>query len=345
MGRFLCRILCGGVVIAIASLPAFADVSIRVSLSAGGEVYTETVPDSVGYVVFTNIPVNVSRNPVVQVRVQGTRSRWWVHAGSHEGELKELGGSATAGIVTLNLYGKMGWRGAQHMDVLVRLKDDISVVQFDLSRVAEKDVVFEDDKRAMASRFGENPDSLQCYVEQGRRHKGVKADGLPEDRVIQSSDEELGTYRLMPYDTLNAIELAANQAAIAESHMIDVPNHKYSKLGMLTASQGGDTSFTLILHYEDGTATTNWFESDDWHHKSRSSNIPVLEKMDWAISTDGAVEDSNHFQIYEFIFTDVDRSRNLDMITIGNTPHRWPDGEVRFAAVFAVNGRAEDLAQ
>ena len=65
--------------------------------------------------------------------------------------------------------------------------------------------------------------------------------------------------------------------------------------------------------------------------------------MDWAISTDGAVEDVKHIQIYEFILSAVDPNRVLDRIAIGNDPHRWPDSEDRYGAVFAVNGVSDVL--
>jgi hypothetical protein len=137
------------------------------------------------------------------------------------------------------------------------------------------------------------------------------------------------------------IELPSSANAPAESHVIETPRFAYSKIGILAASQGGDASFALILRYADGSATTNWFEADDWYRKSRATNMAVLEGMDRAVASDGSVEDSNHFNVYEFICTSVDRGRVLESVTVGNDPHRWPDSEGRFTAVFAINGRAD----
>ena len=315
---------------------------IPVRLGAGGRVYSAIAPASVGYVVFTNLAVDVDRYPIVQIEVSSAKMHWRAHLGLHGEPMTNVFSSGGSGLA-LNLFGSVGWRGTKAIDILVQLKDDVGVVRFDLGSEADKDVVCEAGKTCTASPFGQNPASPQCFVETGRKHKGIDANGLPVDRLAPSSDKELGAYLLLPYTGMNVIELPTSANAPAESHVILVPKFSYSKIGILAASQGGDASFTLILRYTDGTVSTNWFESDDWYRRSRGTNIPVLEGMDRALASDGSIEDSNHFNLYEFICTSVDRGRILESITIGNDPHRWPDSESRYTAVFAVNGRADIL--
>lgn len=313
----------------------------RVQLTVGGKTMARDVQPTDGYILFENLAVDVARTPLIQVDVSNHEGPWWVLVAPAGGSFSNVHGSAGAGRALIHLFGTMGWKGAVTMDVMVKLRENISATQFDLSGEADKDLVFENAKDASASRFGEREVSLQCFVEDGRRGKNGAANGLPSGRRVASADKELGEYYLLPYGGLNAIELATHAAAPLETHVIDVPNHPYTKIGILGASQGGDASFTIVLQYEDGTSSTNWFELDDWYQRSRQSNVPAIQSMDWAISTDGAVENVDHFNLYEFVLAGVDRSKNLDLIVLANDPHRWPDYEMRWGAVFAVNGVAD----
>ena len=60
--------------------------------------------------------------------------------------------------------------------------------------------------------------------------------------------------------------------------------------------------------------------------------------MDRVNVNSGAVEDSNHFNLYEFVFHNVDSNRVLDTVTIGNDPNRWPNNTDRWGGLFAMNG-------
>ena len=73
--------------------------------------------------------------------------------------------------------------------------------------------------------------------------------------------------------------------------MIDVPHQRYSKIGLLVAAQGSNTSFTIKINYLDGTTVTDWFEADDWRQLARTGHqSEVLTNMDLA-ATDGTVTD------------------------------------------------------
>lgn len=311
---------------------------IDIVINIGGKVHKAqaSLPD--GYILFSELPVNVSRNPVVQIQVNGACKMWKAHLGLHGGEMKEVYQASRPGVKVLNLYGLMKWQGDKTVDLLLQFKEDINVVAFDLSDCAEKDVVLEDAREARAVAFGCDAGSPYCFVETGLKQKDRTAYGLPRNRMVPSSDVELGAYMLLPYDGPNIIELQTSAFEPGETHVIDVPNGRYSKIGILTASVHGDTSFTLTLIYEDGTAVAQWFESDDWYRKSRASNIPLLEAMDWANVVERKLEDVDHFQLYEVILTDIDTDQKLDKVAVGNDPHRWPDSEERSCGVFAVNG-------
>ena len=312
---------------------------IHVKVGIGGKMYERTLASVSSFTLFSELPVDVTRNPVVQLLVEGDCDMWRAHLCLHGEAMKEVYQSPRPCATTLNLYGLMGWRGPSSVDVMLQFKDDINVVQFDLSAIAEKDVVLEKSKEARADGFGGNPASPQCFVETGRKQKGYEAIGLPENRLIPSTDPELGEYFLLPYDGPNVVELASSANALGETCYIDVPNQCYSKLGIVTASSGGDTSFTITLIYDDGSQADYWFESDDWYRKSRSTNLKLLEGMDWGKSSDGSIEKVAHFQLYEFILADIDEERKLDKIAIGNNPYRWPDSEERSGGIFAINGR------
>ena len=315
----------------------------EVRVSFGKYLRSEPQDMSLGFCLFTNLEVNVSQQPVMQVEVVGTRESWSVYAGIHGEALTNVFTSAGSSRGMINLLLSQGWKGEQRLDVLVQVRESLGAIRFDLSGEADKDLVFEDGKNAGATAFGEGSNSLQCLVEEGRRFKTRTAKGLPSSRLVKSTDLELGNYQLLSYTTLNAIELPAFEKGEGETHILDVPDMRYAKIGMLTASQNGDSSFTIKLFYQDGTVSTNWFEADDWCRKSRVSNKEVLKGMDWAMAADGAVEKVGCVQLYEFILPEVDADRILDRIAVGNDPHRWPDGEARCGAVFAINGFANLL--
>jgi hypothetical protein len=166
------------------------DMPVR--LGAGGRTYVAVAPASVGYVLFTNVTVDVDRYPVAQIEVPAAKSRWRVHIGLHGESMTNVHSSGGSTLAALNLFGTMGWRGEKAIDVLVQLKDDIGVVRFNLAPEADKDVVFDAGKSPAAQAFGENAASPQCFVETGRKSKGIEANGLPPGRLLASSDKELG---------------------------------------------------------------------------------------------------------------------------------------------------------
>jgi hypothetical protein len=211
------------------------------------------------------------------------------------------------------------------------------VVSFDLAPAAEKDVVSERGVGATAERAGENAEANQAFVEQGN----MQADGLPGNRSIESP-AGIGRYKLLPYDGSNAIELSSHADAAAESHAIDVPDATYSRIGLLVASVDGDSSFTIKLMYADGTESIGWFEADDWYQPqlNRGNCMPAAANMDRVNTATGELEDANHFQLYEFVFTGVDATKVLDRLVLGNDPNRFDSARASWGLVFAINGEA-----
>lgn len=217
-------------------------------------------------------------------------------------------------------------------------------VRADLGSAADKDVIFES-AAVPSAIFGGHPEARQMFVVDGYDDGKVTADGLPPDRVIESANPNLGSYILLPYAGMNAIELASDREAPAESHVVDLPNKKYELLGMLVASVNGDTSFTILFDYEDGTVVTNWWEADDWADAGkdlRPGQRAAVSDMD-RISVSGQVENSDHFSIFEIILQ-PDATKVLDAVVIGNDPNRSPDFESRWGAVFAINACARKAA-
>jgi len=214
---------------------------------------------------------------------------------------------------------------------------------FDLSAEAEKDIVCNAGDGSNQP-FGDVPGDTQCFAESGFNG----ATGLPSNRMLPSNDPELGIYHLLPYSGPNVLEFATQSPL--ESHMVSVPiAGRTTKLGILAAAVQGDASFTITCHYSDGSSSTHWWETDDWYdYGARGNVIKVAQNLDRANAFDGAIEDSNHFNLYEFIFDasrGLDTNKTLTAITIGNDPNRWPTNFARYGAVFAVNGygKAADL--
>jgi hypothetical protein len=211
-------------------------------------------------------------------------------------------------------------------------------VTFDLSAAVTKDVVYE--KGGTAAPFGRNTNAVQAFGEAGAM------DGLPADRQVKSTDADLGTYLLRPYDTPNVVELNSSSNAPDEAHVIEVPHHRYSKIGLVVSAVDGDCSFTIKLRYTEGTEDVLWFEADDWYDLGPRGNLKkVIRDRDRVNAKTGAVEDSNHFNLYEFV---LDAARGLKpdkvltSVTIGNAPNRWPGDTTRYGGVFAINGAAAD---
>jgi hypothetical protein len=211
-------------------------------------------------------------------------------------------------------------------------------VQFDLSGAVDRDVVYETGGGALP--FGQNTNAVQSFGEAG----GM--DGLPTDRQVKSSDPELGTYLLRPYDGPNVVELNSASNSPDEEHVIEVPNHRYGKLGLLVTAVDGDASFTIKLTYTDGTTDTQWFEADDWYDLGPRGNLKkAVRDMDRVNTKTGKVEDSNHFNVYEFIMDGtrgLNTDRVLTSVTIGNVPNRWPADTAHYGGVFAINGAPAD---
>lgn len=216
-------------------------------------------------------------------------------------------------------------------------------VSFDLSAVADKDVVREAKPMAKASIFGDGATATQCFVEEGASDGKTVTRGLPRDRKAASNDPGLGAYQLLPYDKANVIELATSAESKPKRYVIDVPDGKYQKIGILAAAVDGDASFTIEFKYADGTVEMAWWETDDWYDLGPRGNLKkVVREMDRAVARTGALEKANHFNLYEYI-VDAERGLSpekvLDSIAIANTPNRWPEQERRWGAVFAVNGQ------
>ncbi|HEY8239977.1 MAG TPA: hypothetical protein VIH35_00945 [Kiritimatiellia bacterium] len=208
-------------------------------------------------------------------------------------------------------------------------------VRFDLSAVAEKDVIYERGLASSAEPAGENPKGTQAFVEQGM----MDADGLPAAGKI-SSPAGFGDYALLSYKGKNAIELPSHADAPAESHAVDVPDAKYSRIGVLGAAVDGDCSFTIKLVYLDGSETVGWWETEDWYQPqlNRGNCVPAAANMDRMNTETRELDDANHYQLYEFIVADVDPAKTLAQIVIGNDPHRFDASKESWGLVFAING-------
>lgn len=212
-------------------------------------------------------------------------------------------------------------------------------LRFDISAACNKDVVYEGGGNGTALPFGGNPEAVHCFGEAGFM------DGLPKNRLVSSSDAELGMYLLRPYDADNVIEL--NSLAVAESqdYVIDVPDRAYAKIGLLVSAVDGDCSFTLKVRYEDGTVDTLWWEADDWYDLGPRGNlVKAVRDMDRVEAATGKVEDSNHFNLYEFILDEEHGLKPQGVVlslSVGNDPNRWPNDASRYGGVFAINGAAQ----
>ncbi len=211
---------------------------------------------------------------------------------------------------------------------------------FDLSGAATKDVIFEEGGRA--SPFGENPAAAHAFAERGHGDGASRAEGLPRSRKLHSNDADIGEYLLAPYDGPNVIEAGSSQDAPAVNARFEVPRRKYQKIGFVVAAVDGDASFTIKLHYTDGSAESVWWEADDWYDLGPRGNLTkAAREMDRVEAATGKVEKSAHFHLYEFILDEtrgLNSARALEAITIGNDPHRWPSDQSRWGGVFAVTG-------
>lgn len=212
-------------------------------------------------------------------------------------------------------------------------------VQFDLSGVMEKDVIWEPGGSAV--KFGENPGGTQAWVVDGYNDGDEIADGLPPGRALPSTQPGLGYYMLRPYSQNNVMEFPSHGSGGNKSHYIDVPDHAYSRIGMLVASVDGDTTFSITLQYLGGYATTNSWEADDWYDAGgslRASQHVVIGLMDRILDVStGEIDDADHYSMFEYLVP-VDSSRVLDSVTVANFPYRWPADQYRDGGVFAMNG-------
>lgn len=237
-----------------------------------------------------------------------------------------------------------GWIGAAVLAAMTQGGIWAAPIAFDLTPEADKDIIYESAKGNKAAPFGERPEADQSYVEDGHTDGNVSAKGLPKNRKLPSTRPELGDYQLLPYHGKNVIELGTHATSPVENHKISVPKHAYKAIGILAAAVQGDASFTVKLHYADGSQTVVWWEADDWNDEGdalRKSQSPVISKMDRVRGKDGSIDKAGHYSIFEFFIT-PDSGKILDAITIGNDPNRWPDDGERWAAVFAVSGVPAD---
>ena len=314
-------------------------------INVEGNTTFEVEQGALGSITFTNVVADIARHPVLDLLVPRAQGTWRLFVGKVGGTMSNVHASTKAGRVRVDLS-KLGWAGVTTNNVRLELQVDTSagagtVIPFDLSEVAEKDVVYEASANTMTQPFGGNPAAVACFVENGWVNGGVTCNGLPTNRTVASRDAELGSYSLLPYDKKNVIELATSTNAPAETQTIDVPHNRYSKIGLLLSAEGGEASFTIKLNYLDGSTTTDWVEADDWYQLTRSWNQSVaVGNMARVAAADGAINATNHFNVYEFIFSNIDTTKVLRSISIGNDPNRWPGDATRYVGVFAVNGRA-----
>ncbi len=216
---------------------------------------------------------------------------------------------------------------------------DAAVVQFDIGTAANKDVIYEGG--AGTQPFGENQFATEAFAVNGYNDGTTTANGLPASGVLASSQPGLGNYQLLPFNGANVVELYTHNSGPFVSHLIDIPNQRYAQIGLLVSAVEGDASFTIQLHYTDGTEVA-WWEADDWFDTGgnlRPSQQVIISGMDRVNVNTGQVEDSNHFSLFEFLVT-PDADRVLTGITIGNDPNRWPDDQHRWAGLFAMNGQS-----
>jgi hypothetical protein len=217
-------------------------------------------------------------------------------------------------------------------------------IAFEMGTAADKDIIYESGKGSKAAPFGDKTEADQCFVEDAHADGNVTAKGLPKNRKVASAQAELGDYQLLPYNGKNVIELCARADSPAESHKISVPKHAYKMIGLLVAGVHGDVSFTIKLHYADGSEAVVWWEADDWYDEAdalRASQKAVINKMDRARAKDGAIDKAAHYSLFEFTIV-PDSRKILDAITIGNDPNRWPEDADRWGAVFAISGATAD---
>jgi hypothetical protein len=212
------------------------------------------------------------------------------------------------------------------------------VVQINLGGAVDKQVIKAAGGGGTPQHFGGNLSAKHAYVENGYTDGITIANGLPTNHLV-ASPSGLGTYQLLSYTSDNVLELATSGTEPAESHVINVTTGHYTRIGLLVAAVEGDSSFTIELHYQDGTTATDWWEADDWYQAGTRSNCVVaIGAMDRVNVFTGLIDDQDHFNLYEFVFRNVDSNRVLDAVTIGNDPNRWPGSGERWGGLFAMNG-------
>ncbi len=86
--------------------------------------------------------------------------------------------------------------------------------------------------------------------------------GLPDDRIINSSNLPGANYLLAPYDQSNALVLKA----IGESATLTLGTPGvFSRISFLGSSAEGNSSFNLTLNFSDGTFESSSFTVPDWY--------------------------------------------------------------------------------
>ncbi|NCC50959.1 MAG: hypothetical protein EOM20_07045 [Spartobacteria bacterium] len=322
-----------------------SNLSWRVSVE--GDTRFEPMEGRLGHVTFTGVVVNVDQYPLLHLDIPRVQGEWRLRLGLERGALTEVHRSTRAGKVNLDLPLLMGWSGIVTADCQIVLEDTSSdsgmAVRFDLRGAANKDVIYENQTYSAASRFGEGVAAGMCFVEDGWNDGSTTATGLPPNRVLAGSDSGLGSYRLLPYNAKNCIELDTYAVVSEVQHIIDVPNFRYAKIGMLVSSVEGDTMLSVRQNYTDGSVVTSLWWSDDWYiaggDPMRADAI-VISNMNRVVYSNGIVDGGTSFNMYEFFVDVAETNKVLDSITIGTRPYHEPSASHAFAGVFAVNGRA-----
>ncbi|MBN1268916.1 MAG: hypothetical protein JXB04_04970 [Kiritimatiellae bacterium] len=105
-------------------LPPSSSLSnVTSTLTVEGNARYERYQGAVGYVVFSNITVDITRYPALHLEVPRASSSWSLHAGPFTGPLVCVHSSSAPGTVAVDLADALGLSGEQTLEIQIRLSD------------------------------------------------------------------------------------------------------------------------------------------------------------------------------------------------------------------------------
>ncbi|MFH0953089.1 MAG: hypothetical protein V1873_02035 [Verrucomicrobiota bacterium] len=103
------------------------------SLNVDGNTALSSTSGAAGYVMFTNIAVNLDTHPILELDAPGAQGHWTLEAGLHGSSLSNVHASVKPGAVSVNLSERFGWTGAQSLDLRVSCSNRVELRELSLS--------------------------------------------------------------------------------------------------------------------------------------------------------------------------------------------------------------------